>query len=484
MSPSAPESASLERRLAAVYASTWSEETMKMLFAPSGMGTEHSLEEALGLLGESSSGILPLAAVDGESIAVVALTDKFATMTKGFVYRLFLKEVSPRSQLDLIDTDPILYITSLEAELGSREAGHSRVLDEIGPAFQASHIDKGKRPRDYIVRPIRIACQNVIVGLAAIAQESSFDGLSVLAWQTCEVPHVATHEGNRALAALTLCDAFQNGGTMEIRFDRNATLYRGNTKFQYDGHPEGRVPASLRRYGRSVGVDVGIEDEAAITPSEARDLFLAVTPMPAGLRQRVDIATNTFGLAPERICFTLLAQIWREIELDFILATSDRAGSILEGGALWEDRPARKAESDIARAALMAGMFFRRLNGHDSAAADNDVRVIEDRGAGIEWSIDDRNATVTFSNLSGGDIPWVSGLGGHTSLTVAPRVYPSHGELSELALESGTPLGIIVPRDASLPEVPAGVFVLRCPDRLAEIDKTIEQKLSKLRMSR
>jgi len=447
------------------------------------MGTERTLEEALALVGEEGTGLLPLAAVDSGSIAVVAMTDEMPGLVEGFVYRLFLDEVPRRAQLGLLDIDPISYITSLELELGSRAEGLKRVLDEIGPAFEASHLAKGKRPRDYIVRPIRIACQNVIVALGAISQESSFDGLSVVAWQTCEVPHVATHEGNRALAALTLCDAFQNGGTMEIRFDRNAVVRVNKQSHRYDGHPEGRVPASLRRFGRTVGVALGAEDPAAIVPTEARALFLAITPMPDGLRQRVDMATTALGLAPERLCFTLLAQVWREIELDFILATSNRAASILEGGAHWEDRPARKAESDVARAAVITGMFFRRLNGQDSAAAEDDVRVIEDRGVGVEWSIDAEDGTVTFSNLSG-DIPWISGVRDHSSFTVAPRASVTQEELTELARRIKTPFGVLIPRDAFLPEIPDGVLVLRCPDRLADIDKAIEQTLTTLRMAR
>ena len=98
------------------------------------------------------------------------------------------------------------------------------------------------------------------------------------------MPHVATHEANRALAALTLCDAFQNGGTMEIRFDRDARFMQDGKPITYHGHPEKAVPASLRRFGRTVGVTLGAEDPRAITPAEARELFLAITPMPAELR--------------------------------------------------------------------------------------------------------------------------------------------------------------------------------------------------------
>ena len=64
--------------------------------------------------------------------------------------------------------------------------------------------------------------------------------------------------------------------------------------------------------------------------------------MPDELRARVDFAMATRGISPERIYFSLMSQIWREPGLDFILATTDRAASILEGGAPWTDRAAAR----------------------------------------------------------------------------------------------------------------------------------------------
>ena len=177
---------------------------------------------------------------------------------------------------------------------------------------------------------------------------------------------------------------------MEIRFDRDARLTCKGRRIVYHGHPEKAVPASLRRYGRTVGVYLGAEDPAAITPAEARELFLAVTPMPPDCAHRVDDAVATRGISPERICFSLLSQIWREPELDFILATSGRAASILEGGAPWTDRASRQAESEVCRAAVMAGMLFRRLNSTDAAGdAGSAVRVVEDRSTGVTWHVDE-----------------------------------------------------------------------------------------------
>ena len=432
--------------------------------------------------------LVPLIPVDERSFACVVLSDLDgpALPGEGAVVRWHLDVKDERYQAALLDTDCVSYLQSVGAELQARDEGLRRVFDEIGPAYQDSHLQHEKRPRDYVVRPVRIACQNVIVALAAIAQDSSFDGLSVPAWQTCEVPHVATHEANRALAALTLCDAFQNGGTMEIRFDRDARITKNGKPINYQGHPERQVPASLRRFGRTVGVPLGIEDPRAITPAEARELFLAITPMPAELRERVDYAVAHRGITPERICFLLLSQVWREVEMDYLLATTTRSQSILGGGAVWTDRGARQGESEICRGAVTTGMLFRRLNATDAAATGTEeVRVIEDRTKGVTWSVDGGEAAVTFMSIDLGDpVPWTFGLGGIDVLTVYPRTAATDTAIEAVA-NSRLPghKALLLPADVPGP-ASSSITVLRCPDRLADIDKGIEDRLLKSRISR
>ena len=480
---------SLDVALARVFAEEWPREVHESLFLPSGLESGLSLEEAIGLCGPClPDGALPLALVDKGSIAVVALGPLSPGHSAGWVYRYHLEGVAWEPKRALLDIDPFVYISSIAEELRARPEGLRRILDVIGPAYERSHASREKRPRDYVIRPIRLACQNVIIGLAAIAQDASFDGLSVVAWQTCEVPHLATHEGNRALAALTLCDAFQNGGTMEIRFDRNTRVTADGRQIFLDGHPEGCVPASLKRFGRTRGVLLGAEDDAAITPSEARELFLAITPMPADLQARVDDAISTRGITPERICFTLLAQVWREIELDFILATSSRAPSILAGGADWRNRGARQAEAGVCRAAAMVGMLYRRLNSLDNAGGDesSEVRMVEDRTRGVTWSVNSDDASVEFSGLWPESLPWstASETLAEEKLVVFPRSAVTSAVLEQVQDRSHrNATAVIVPQDASALS-DGGCTVLRCPDRIADLDQAVEEKLLKSRISR
>jgi hypothetical protein len=438
---------------------------------------------------EPPANLFPIAAVDESSLACVvcAPAELAEAAAGGFVVRWHLGEVPPDRQAALLDVDPVAYVTSLDEELGARDAGLVRMLDEIGPGYQSAYLSHEKRPRDFVVRPVRIACQNVIVGLAAIAQEASFDGLTVVAWQTCEVPHVATHEANRALAALILCDAFQNGGTMEIRFDRPAQVTVGSKGFSYDGHPEGRVPASLRRYGRTAGIELGAEDQGAIFPAEARELFLAVTPMRPSLRARAEGAIENRGMSPERLCFALLSGIWREIELDWLLGAPDLATSVLAGGADWRQRPIRQAEMEVCRTALMAGMLFARLDGRDGASVDEGPRVVEDQRVGVDWEIDPELGAVRFSGRELGEpLPWLPGAVKDPAepLLVLPRsVITAEFETTVERLAGEGPVAVVVPRDVPVPEL-AGGLVMRCPDRLSDLDKAVEAKLLTARISR
>ena len=432
--------------------------------------------------------LVPIMPVDERSFACVVLSDLDGPDLPGdgAVVRWHLDVQQEKHQATLLDTDCKAYVWSVAEELRHREEGADRVFD-IGEAYQAAFLANDKRPRDFVVRPVRIACQNVIVALAAFSQDSAFDGLGVVAWQTCEVPHVATNEANRALTALMLCDAFKSGGTMEVRFDRPARVTGLGT---IPGHPEQRVPAALRRFARTVGVEGLDGDTCSISPAVARQLFRAVTPMPDELRTRVDFATTNEGIAPERIYFALMTGTWHPLELDFMLATSARTAAIISGGSEWRDRASRQAETELCRAGAMASMLLSRLDNRDSAGVASEARVLEDDRHGVTWHVDDDSASIEFRNVDpGSEIPWVfRSPDGAPRTTSSLRVFP-RALVTPVALEQvrsasgGDPCALLVPKDVA-PSLPRDVLVLACPDRVAELDRSIEAKLLTSRITR
>jgi hypothetical protein len=452
------------------------------LFTPGragGAGLKSALSTLAAAAEPAPHNLLPLMDVDEASIACVVCGTPEVPEVPGrdMVVRWHLDEIPPEHQGATLDTDADKFVTSMARELSARPKGLDLIYDDIGEKYKEKYIDQNRRPRGHVVRPVQLACQNVIVGLAAFAQDMSFDGLRVDAWQTCEVPHVATHEGNRAMAALMLCDAFRNGGTMEIRFHR---------------HPERAVPASLSRYARTWDIDLGTRDPKSISPAEARELFLAVTPMPGDLRRRVLDAATAGVCSPERLCFTLLAQVWREPELDFMLACSERTATILEGGSEPEHRGVRHAEAEVCRSAEMTGMLFRRLSWMDHAAADDQaIRTVEDVRHPVRWEMIPAVGAVRFVDAKAGAVPWRSAdrdpLAEDQALTVLPRSGVTEEDLDsiEALSELSDMVAVLVPQDgdASLAEGHS-IEVLRCPDGLSALDRAVERRLQSSRLGR
>lgn len=433
---------------------------------------------------------LPLLPVDEESIACVVCQTIDEDGSSGLrdaecceVVRWHLGAVEERFQGWLLDSDAGAYLTSVAEELAERRPSLERVKRRAS-TYYSDYLEKlnvergakGERPRTFVQRPVQLACQNVIIGLAVLQQDSTFDGLRVRDYLTCEVPHLATHEANRAMAALILCDAFQCGGTMEIRF----------------GPPNRQlpIPSALRRFGRAQGIDLGLEDPAAITPAEARNLFMAVTPIPDDLRMQTAAYFDRGLLSPERICFTLLASVWSALELDYLLATSARALSILEGGAPPAHRCARLAESESCRAALMLGMLHRRLTALDGAGSSSGVRVFEDSREMMAWTVlDDIGAL--FLDIDPLKLPWRSGAHAFNpssraqTTIIMPRALPTPMDLNQLeacaAENPDVQVLLLIPVDmAEL--IPKDIPLLICPERLGELDTAIERKLNAARV--
>jgi len=259
----------------------WSPAVTPLLFGLPGAAA--TLEDGYRVLDGSvhpvPGDLVPIAMADERSVAC-AVARPVDDPLCGTVVMWHLGDSPWQHQARLLDVDVLAYMESLVQQIEARHAGYRLMTERIFPDYERAYLAQEKRPRTFVTRPVRLACQNVVAGLAAFAHDSGFDGLTVAAWQTCELPHVATHDANRAMTALLLCEAFHAGGTMEVRFDGNA---------DYGPHPERAVPASLRRFARTRGIWLGEteHDRARITHDQARELFLSVTPMPVVLRGRV-----------------------------------------------------------------------------------------------------------------------------------------------------------------------------------------------------
>jgi hypothetical protein len=406
--------------------------------------------------------LVPLFPIDEAAIACID--------AHGNVVRWLLDEVPEQKQAALFDTDAGLFIQSVACELAARVPGLTRML-EVVREYSDRFAQRDEVPRATDRRPIRLACQNVIVGLASLKHDRDRSALQVDAWQTCEAPHLATHEANRALAALTLCDAYRAGGTMEIVFDT---------------HPEGTIPASLRRYARTKGIDLP-PNATSVGPDQARALFRAVTPVPDILKQRMHFFARAGLATTEQLCYQLLSPVWSAIELDYLLATTESAASILRGGTEGLDAPERRVELDACRAAALIGTLYRRListdpRGRSTSADISDVEQFDDARTAVTWTVLPEGGAVRFDGFTDA-VPWLQGRGLSPSpLIVCPRTHilpAAYDERDEWIEQHGA----IYLVSADCAPRPLGRSIA-CPDTMDTIDKSIVERLDRARMVR
>ena len=400
------------------------------------------------------TGLLPFSFVDEASYACAVcvpsnvLPDGAAV---GAVVRVFITDVARHHQAALLDTDVGAYLQSLDAQLEHREAG-LRSIERVAQRYHENFTAEGKTPKAKDRRPVRLACQNVVMGVAVFRHDRASDSLVVSDWQTTEAPHVGTHEATRAMAALMLSDAFRSGGTMEIRFDQ---------------HPERRVPGMLRSFARTRGVEVGEVDRRSIVPVEARELYVEVAGIPAPMRASVRELCERSGLSPERICYLVASGVWLPVELDFLLRSTDAVGAIVVGGGSPLDRIAHQRLLIACRAAILIGLAYKRR----TAAGDSEEdTALEDSRHDVDWSVHGPGVRMSVSRRGGAPsevVELVPVPVGHPDLFVTP--------LAEGAR-------FVAPFDV---EVEGGdLDVERVPLTVAEIDAIAEKRLRAARVGR
>jgi hypothetical protein len=436
-------------------------------------------------------------AADSDQHLQAPVRARLARLPAGRVVRWHLGWVPGRALGELLDVDVTSYLNTAAAVLASRPAGRARAA-EIAEEFDASHGQAGALPRAFDLQPRRVAVQNVVLGRTAFRYDSDTDSLAVPVWLTTEAPHVGAHAGDRALAIVNLCEAFKAGTTMELRFDE---------------HPERQVPAALRQYARTLSVPIGADDPVAVTPAEARALFLAAAQFPDDLRLRVEQTAATGEMTPERLCYLALSGTWRPVELDLLLGCTARAGLILTGGVDPLARVARAADLSWCRAAVMIGMLHARLG----VVGDPPGRVadaFEDERHHVTWSVLPAAGMVQFTRTVDDQgpsareqpdqrpdhlepcwtLPWTDPDDEPATLSVAqPLIVMARDRVDEADLAALTGLSasgaraLLVPADyepTRAMRLPAGAYLLRCPDSRRTLDVGIERRLLAAKVGR
>ncbi len=416
-----------------------------------------ALSWALGVLRTAAQpaprNLVPLMPVDDRSLACVVCTPSTASGPPfGAVVRWHLDDIPARAQGQVLDVDVEHYLDMQARQLRALEVGLDRMSD-VAEKYHKDFGSKGTSARSYVVRPVRLAVQNVIVGLAAWHYDRKFDALAVSAWQVCEVPHLAAHEGVRGLLALTLGEAFRSGSTMEIRFH---------------DHPEGGVPAALRQLARVRAIT--LSEHKSILPAESRALLWHVCGLDESLRDSLRRMAAAGLLSPERACYSLLAGVWTAAGLDYLTRTAPRiAERVLRGGSSPLDWPSHRTELKLARRAFLVERLVA------ATGMSDDAKTFEDSPQRLRWRVDRGSEGVVVSDTCTTPA-WVGAEHLRDGDLILPRdVVEAYDEVPAGAL-------LLLPADAVAPGPPARV--VRAPWTLAEVDREVESRMNALATAR
>jgi hypothetical protein len=208
------------------------------------------------------------------------------------------------------------------------------------------------------------------------------------------------------------------------------------------------------------------------------------------LRLHANKVLDTGRISPERLCYALMAGVWRDIELAYLFSTSGRATTILEGGSDPSDRIARSCEAESCRSAVMLGLLLARIEQPGGGPGSVSLNLIEDNRKSTSWAIDPDLGAVTFPLASGTAIPWRDDLqltGSQEVFLVLVRAIPDHRDV-ELAIrlcaeKPEALICLLVPEDADVTGL-SDIPILRCPQSLGLLDQAVRRKLDTMRNSR
>jgi len=260
--------------------------------------------------------------------------------------------------------------------------------------FDWHHQDGGTLPRQHLWRPYRFCVQDVVLGLTVFRHSRSKNHLEVDVFLTAAIPEYEADSGARALMLLLLSEAYKAGGTMTIEFSPRVE--------------DGTVPVDVVRLATAVGVALEHIDEGRIVPLEANQLFAALTGFSDQLRGLLAQWEARGEMSVASVCYAIHHGVWERPEVEAILLTSPRPGSLLGGQSQPELRHPYLVDLVFGRAALMYGSLDRHLRYRSHAKGDS-VVLLEDDRRELEVSIDGGTYAVTFqSETEDMAVPWIS----------------------------------------------------------------------------
>jgi hypothetical protein len=356
--------------------------------------------------------------------------------------------------------------------------------------FNKRYLSQDSLPKGHVWKPYRFAVQDVILGLTVVRHSRYDNLLEVDVCLMADPPQFLEHSGARIMMTALLSEAFECGGSMEIRFRENVL--------------HGKVPREIVWFANSLGIELKHAEKGHITPKESRELYLALTGFSAEAKYKVTQLAVEAKLSPERVCFMVHNKIWELAEMEAILLGATLPHRVLLGISPSELGVLYQHDLMYARNAVLGGYLDRKLKQRERQIAEGVIELEADEND-VYIAFDPEHYAKVYTAQDDFELPnWQSR---HKSIRASERFYVlvrarnSHDLMfsfqddlvaatSLASKANGAKVFSLYPRDfydlssqwqahigQSLEKV--GVNVMVCPESVSGLDNDADARLRK-----
>jgi len=229
-----------------------------------------------------------------------------------------------------------------------------RVKAHITSGLEFEHGTDRKTPRGNVYRPYRLTIDEVIGGVIVLRASEAFRVCEIDVFLTAELPGLERGATTRAALLFVLSDAVRNGGSMALQFTASCC--------------GGAVPAPIMDVAQAVGVPLGSAARGAISPEEARQLYLRLTVPGANARKRALEWSGRGFFSPERIAFVVATGIWSATEAEMLLLACPYPDLLFGAGVQPESRHLHALALTHGRSAVLSGIVERAFRYQDRSS--------------------------------------------------------------------------------------------------------------------
>jgi hypothetical protein len=356
--------------------------------------------------------------------------------------------------------------------------------------FGYDHGEGGRLPKPHEWRPVRLCVQDVLLGALVFKHNRAENNLLVDVFITSELEEYEDLESARIATLFLISEAYQAGGTLEIKFE------------------DGVTPGPIQSLAKRHGIALTRTKDGVLTPDESRRLYYCLTGFTPSVEARIEELSAVGFLTPEQAAYSIHHSIWGHHELEVVLRGADDPRSILTGASRPLDRLTYLRDVRQAAAALLSGRLLTRLRLRNPGQEE-----VEDDPLPVQAAFLPEQFCSAFESECDLAVPWLSWeedvvLKVGEMLVVAPRPRTAQQIMTVwrddlTALTSARPDGshaqvrrcVLYPADflslsataveeISQGAVASGAHILVAPDNLLTLSRAVDMRLLSGRTAR